>query len=70
MELRSLAVADRRIHYRYVTIDVMKHPHGDRQFIGYIGGAENPPLSKFIALHVPYEHKQRFVLRNGVDAQR
>ncbi len=65
VDLRGLAVLSRRIHYRSVRVEIMRHPtRNDRQFIGYIGDAENPPLSHMLSAHTA-NWKRRRLARRG-----
>lgn len=64
IELRGLAIVSHRVHWREVRLDVWRHPVGlDLQIIGYIGDAENPPLTKLLSRHELTASRKRIVLR-------
>lgn len=52
VELRGMTIVSRRTHWREVRLDIWRHPMTrDFQVIGYIGDAENPPLTKALGRH-------------------
>lgn len=60
VELRGMAILSRRIHWREVRLDLWRHPlNGDSQLIGYMGDAENPPLTKLLSRHAMNEGRRR-----------
>ena len=60
VDLRSVAIVSRRLHWRPVRIDVMGHAlHRDPRLIGYISDAENPPLTRLVGGHVLVDDHQR-----------
>lgn len=64
IELRGLAISSRRIHWREVRLDLWRHPvSGDTQLIGYVGDAENPPLTRLLARHAMNTGRRRVELR-------
>jgi hypothetical protein len=66
IELRGMAILSRRIHWREVRLDVWKHPlNGDMQIVGYIGDAENPPLTKLLSRHAMKESRRRVALKKS-----
>lgn len=66
VELRGLAVVARRVHWREVRLDIWRHPMTrEFQIIGYIGDAENPPLTKLLAQHEVNGPRKRIAPRGG-----
>jgi len=50
VELRGLTIVSRRVHWRPIRLDPMTHAlRGMTRLIGYLGDAENPPLSQLLA---------------------
>lgn len=60
IDLRGVTVVGRRIHWRAVRLDVWRHPiRLDYQIIGYIGDAENPPLTTLLAKYAVQVERKR-----------
>lgn len=63
MDLRSVAIVSRRLHFRVVRLDIHHHElRQDVRLIGHIGDAENPPLTKLLEHHILHGARRRVVL--------
>jgi len=59
-DLRGVAILSRRVHWRAVKVEVMKHPlRRELKLVGSIGDAENPPLSELLAGHEVLSDRKR-----------